>query len=90
MIELTIWGIPEDFKSEYKFSTKKNIKFTIEDTAAIAVDLVSMLDLESGFKVELDEGEYTLTLESDEVFYKENFIVEESNSDLEVHIYRRK
>ncbi|TLX70514.1 hypothetical protein E9993_22110 [Labilibacter sediminis] len=90
MIELNIWGIPEDFDSDYKFFTKKNIKFTIEDTAAIAVDLVSMLDLESGYKVELDEGSYTLTLESDEVFYKENFEVTANTNDIEIHLYKRK
>ncbi len=83
--EVTFWVKFEHVKS-IETSSKSNVKFTLEGDHDKLVKVVSQIDLESGYKVELEEGEYTLTLEMDELFYSENYIVDEKLDEVEIFI----
>lgn len=86
MNNIKIWVEFENIKTINQISNKADIKLIIEgDTKK--VDIVSQLDLKYGYELEFEEiGEHCLTLENEHFNYKENFIIEEDTTDIEIVI----
>ncbi len=86
MYKVKIWVEFNDVASIGEISNKANIKLTVEGDFK-KVDIVSQLDLKSGYEFEYEEpGEYCLSLENEFVNYKENFVFDESITDLEIEV----
>ncbi|MCW3807632.1 hypothetical protein [Plebeiibacterium marinum] len=86
MHKVTIWVDFENQVSVDDMSNKANIKLTIEGDSK-KIDIVSQLDLKSGYEFEFDYyGEFCLSLESEELNYKENFVFADGLDDLEIVI----
>lgn len=83
---IKIWVEFEHIKSIAQISHKANIKLTIEGDMK-KVDIVSQLDLKSGYVLELDEyGEYCISLEHEDFKFSENFSIEKGIKDIEISI----
>jgi hypothetical protein len=86
MQKIIIWAEFKNILSTHEISNKADIKLTIQGSMK-KVDLVSQLDLISGYEFEIDEhGEYCISLENTHVKYKENFILDPSIKDVEIAI----
>ncbi len=86
MQKIIIWAEFKNILSPHEISNKADIKLTIQGSMK-KVDIVSELDLISGYEFEIDEhGEYCISLENRHVKYKENFILDPSIKDVEITI----
>ncbi len=86
MHKIKIWVEFNDVASIGAISNKANIKLTIEGDMK-KVDIVSQLDLKSGYEFEYElPGEYCLSLESENINYKENVFINMSITDIEIEI----
>ncbi len=86
MNKVKIWVEFNDLSTVGDMSNKADIKLTIEGDIK-KVDIVSQLDLKSGYEFEYElSGEYCLSLENENINYKENFIFNKSTKDIEIEI----
>ncbi len=86
MNTVKIWVEFNNLSSVGEMSNKADIKLTIEGDIK-KIDIVSQLDLKSGYEFEYElPGEYCLSLESEHLNYKENFIFNKSINDIEIEI----
>ncbi|GAF04158.1 hypothetical protein [Saccharicrinis fermentans] len=84
MKKVIIWVEFENLLSIGDLSNKADLKITIEGDAK-KVDIVSQMDLKSGYEFEFEEyGEYCVSLENEKINYKENFIFDKHTDDLEI------
>ncbi len=86
MYKVKIWVEFNDLSSVGDMSNKADIKLTIEGDIK-KIDIVSQLDLKSGYEFEYElPGEYCISLESENINYKENFRLYKSINDIEIEI----
>ncbi|WP_075590499.1 hypothetical protein [Labilibacter marinus] len=84
MHKVILWVEFEDLVSVGEISEKADIKLTIEGDSK-KIEIVSQLDLKSGIEFEYDEyGEYCVSLESEFVNYKENFVFDKQTEEVEI------
>ncbi len=83
--EVTFW-IKFDHIKSIETSRKKNVKVTIHGDNDKLVKIFSQIDLESGFRVDLEEGEYAFSLEYEEVYFTENYVIDENSDEIEIFI----
>jgi len=84
MKKVIIWVEFENLLSIGDLSNKADLKITIEGDAK-KVDIVSQMDLKSGYEFEFEEfGEYCVSLENEKFNYKENFWIDSSTKDIEI------
>ncbi len=86
MYKVTIWVDFEAVESVVEISNKADIKLTIVGDNK-KIDVVSQIDLKSGYEFEFDEyGEYCISLENENFKFIENYIIDQSTPDLEIVI----
>ena len=86
MHKVTIWVEFEDLVSVGELSNKANIKLTIEGDDK-KIDIVSQVDLKSGYDFEFEEpGEYCVSIEHEELNFKENFNLNGHTKNLEIKV----
>jgi len=84
MEKIKLWVDFNNVKTADELTNKANIKLTVEGYTKI-VDIVSQIDLKSGYDLEIeDEGEYCISIECEDFMFKENFEISEATTQIEI------